>query len=426
MSSVRRRQVSEDIRVVSLVRAEGRAKLLALVAAAALLGCSSADLDPAPESSFGRQEQDAPGDAPQRGSESLDEPPGSGSESTASPEPLPPAFVAGDAFDYSRFPQQTQMVATMLDVFAYASSTAPKAVAVNGDGLGYVAVRPGATQDEVELVAKQGCFVIGGAKPCALLARLDSFAVGLNTLSFDYVMAKPTATGELPFVTPAVAAEAIKAYQSAPNPKAIAIGLDGTIGNGFAETSGQLRPANGADARRVALERCEMQSRFAPCTLFASAGTVTFDPVAPGLEPVIDYGRRRLENNLPGAVAGAWSIIQSDYLPKLANGSGAIFLSRRGAGGYYAGASSATAAENEALKLCNDRALGEPCFQYATNRNIVFGTKDLRASAPGTVALHCKAVPRASCAAHRAMGCTASGPHYVRDAQTVKLEACVF
>ncbi len=335
------------------------------------------------------------------------------------------AFRAGEAFDYARVAKRSQMVETMLQVFGYATSTAPRAVAVNAEGLGFVAVHAGATQEENELIAKQACFVIGGARPCALLAKAGTFAVDEEKLTPDFVLAKPAALSELPFMTPAAAAAVATAYNAAPNPKALAIGLDGTVGTGYRATPTGLAPSSAADAMRVALERCEMQSRFSPCTVFISGATVSFDPVAPRLEPTIDYGRRTLATNLPGSMAGAWTTIQSDYLSDVPPQSGSIYLSRKGAGGYFTSASAATA-DAEALEICNARASGEPCFKYATNRNIVFGTGDLLANAPGNVALHCKAVPRASCAVHRTMGCATSGDYYLGDATGVKLAACVF
>src|ERR1041385_432066 len=107
------------------------------------------------------------------------------------------AFAAGDPFDYSLVDKRSQMVSTMLTELDYAASTAPRVVAVNADGLGYVSVQPGALTNDAARTALQACFVIGGGKPCVILAFDNTFQISSTALanpsSFVATLDKPTA-----------------------------------------------------------------------------------------------------------------------------------------------------------------------------------------------------------------------------------------
>jgi len=339
--------------------------------------------------------------------------------------PGAPAFKAGDLFDYAKVEKPSQMVATMIASFGYAASTAPKAIAINADGLGFVAVKPGATKDEVELIAKQACFVIGGAKPCALLASGAVFAQDAAKVAApDFTFTKPTTIANVPFVIASDAAGINSYYATVTGPKAIAIGLDGVVGEGYTRNT-SFAPTNEQDAQRVALERCEMKSRFAPCTLLASAAVVAYEPISANFTPVIDYARTALQANLPGAVGRVWTqVLATDYYPKTPGLPGAVYISRKGAGGYYTGGSAATA-DAQAKNQCVAQAGTEPCVKYATNRTVTFRATDIEAMEAGNREVHCKAMPRTSCAAHKAIGCTAAGDFYIKGGGGVTLEKCM-
>ena len=209
--------------------------------------------------------------------------------------PPPPSFSAGDPFDYSLVTPPSQMVATMLTGFGYATSMAPRSVAINAAGLGFVSVLSSGTQADADLAALQACYVIGGSQPCASLASGNVFDLGESALalpaSFTFQLATPTTLAEMPYVSGASRSAAITAYDALTGSKAIAISLDGTI---TAINSTDV-VASQAEANRIVLERCEMSAAMTPCTLFAEGATVVF---APNWTPQINYAQRSVATEL--------------------------------------------------------------------------------------------------------------------------------
>ncbi|HEX4456124.1 MAG TPA: S1 family peptidase [Kofleriaceae bacterium] len=336
--------------------------------------------------------------------------------STTQPPPPPVPYQVGDAFDYTRVTPSSQMVSTMLGGFGYAASTAPKAVAIDSAGLGFVSIKPGATQADADRTALEACFVIGGGKPCTSLASANTFAVseaGLPT-SFTFSLAQPTLAA-IPYATSAARASAIAAYAAITGFKAIAIGLDGTI----VQLATTDVVASQAEANRIALERCEMQTKLAPCTLFAEGNSVVF---APNWSPVIDYAREIVGTNLPGATMASYTAHVPAYLSGVTAGyQGSIYIAADGDGGD-AWETTAALAQSTALGFCNQYVgAGFRCLPYATNNRITFGPADL--AGYSDYAVHCKSMPRASCAAHASMGC-AAGSYYTVQTGGVALETC--
>jgi hypothetical protein len=94
--------------------------------------------------------------------------------------------------------------------------------------------------------------------------------------SLTHTLAKPAALTELPFVTVASRSARLATYAALAGPKALAVALDGTVVIVPNANDGGLTGA--AEAKRIALERCEMQATFAPCTLFAADATVVYEP----------------------------------------------------------------------------------------------------------------------------------------------------
>src|SRR5580704_6378685 len=172
----------------------------------------------------------------------------------------PPPFNAGDPFDYSLVTPSSQMVATMLTGVGYAASSAPKSVAVNAAGLGFVSVAPSGTQADADRAALQACFVIGGNQPCTSLASGNVFDISESALampaSFTFQLATPTTLAEMPYVSDASRTAAITAYDAVTGEKSIAISLDGTI----TAINSTDAVASQAEADRIVLERCELSA----------------------------------------------------------------------------------------------------------------------------------------------------------------------
>jgi len=339
-------------------------------------------------------------------------------------------FNEGDPFDYSLVDKPSQMVSTILTELGYATSTAPRAVAVNPDGLGYVSVQPGATTNDVARSALQACFVIGGGKPCALLAVGSTFQIGANALAqpsnFVSTLAKPAALTDIPFVADSVRTGALAQYTAKSGAKAIAVGFDGT-----AVFVPDAQPVDSigtqAEANRLALERCEMQSINAPCTLFAAGNTVVLDPTSMQWTAAIDYTRTTVQTNVPGMTVANYNAHMAPYLTGVTQGSqGVTYIAEDGDGGN-AWTTSQAAADTEALGFCNQTVgAGAKCFRYAINKSVVMSPSNLDAIRNHSLALHCSAMPRQDCATHKAMGCTTSGAYYTTHAGGVRLETCSF
>lgn len=339
-------------------------------------------------------------------------------------------FVAGDEFDYSLVEKPSQMVATMVTELGYVASTAPRAIAINFDGLGYVSVLPTATQAEATRNALQACFVIGGNKPCVVLAAGNTFQINSTALtdagSYTVSLLKPAALTDIPFVADGVRNGPLVAYAAKAGVKAIAIGLDGHA-EFVPNPSGKDTVKTQAEVERLALERCEMTSRNAPCTLFASANTVVFDPAAPKWTAAIDFTRTTVKPQIPGMTDTVYTEHMVPYLTGVSQGQqGVTYIAEDGAGGN-AWTTSQAAADSQALGFCNmNVGVGFRCFHYAINKSVAMTAQDLGAIHNHSLALHCSTMPRLDCATHKLMGCTTSGSYYTTHAGGVSLETCTF
>ncbi|NJL24880.1 MAG: hypothetical protein HC902_06710 [Calothrix sp. SM1_5_4] len=343
-----------------------------------------------------------------------------------------PQWAKGDNFNYSSLPAnyQSQMVQVQITETAYMTNTGPKAIAISADGLGFV--RHGGmsnqTQAQINQAAQQACYAISGGKPCALLAVGNVFNVSRNDLNNSFTYSLPLSTtvnSNIPFVNANQASAIASSYNAAPSPKAMALSLDGSY---FWIAHSTAEPLSSLDeAKRIVLERCELAAATIPCVIYAENASVTFNPLAINRTPVIDYARTEVATNIPGMRQTVFNtVIQNDYLRQV-NGTsvfGSIYISADGRGSMSYN-SSATTADNDAKSRCTQGASAEfPCFKYATNKTIASLTQSLVSVKTYGMNLHCKVVPRASCAAHLALGCPAGGSYYVAQAGSIALQTC--
>lgn len=324
--------------------------------------------------------------------------------------PGPPDFKTGQLFNYDYIPAKTQMVQTMIDSLGYYAHQGAKAVAVAPNGLGFVTRRPAGLQEDASRAALEGCFAISGGKPCSLVAVGHNFAVDLAEIgtSFDFTMSTPTpglTPEKLPFLLSATRTQVINDYKVAGTPKALAIALDGTYA--FVAHTTQFPILSVNEARRLALERCELSAAFSPCTLYALDDQIVFNPLQLNRTPVIDYARTQLATNIPGMREQVFTNnMTNDYLPKVTTQglSGAIYITADGRGGYATNANAATV-DGDARATCDANKIVYPCFRYAINQGIQNFAASLVAISQYSLNTHCKAMPRQTCAHHRAMGC---------------------
>lgn len=348
------------------------------------------------------------------------------------PGPLPTLpssanWVAGDAFNYPDLPaaMQSQMVLTQLVELGYAGYTGPKAVAVSASGLGMVRrALAGVTQAQVEKMALDSCYAISGGQPCMVIAYGNAWKVSRATLNnpFTYKLAAPTtiSAATIPFLAPADAASGASSYNSAATPKAMAVSMDGNYMWVAQSASSPL--ADLAEARRLALERCELAAGAIPCTLFAENATVVFTPANVNRTFAIDYARTSVSTNIPGMKAATYNTyVRDNYLLNGGTTMGSIFISASGSAGIYYGT---VDAEQQAKSYCESTVSpGLPCFKYAVNAAIQPVAANTASRRIYGLNMHCKVVPRISCAAHRTSGCPV-GQYYTIQSSNVVLTSC--
>lgn len=348
-------------------------------------------------------------------------------------------FKSGETFDYSRVTNQSQMVQTMLTSYNYMTASGSKAVAIAASGLGFVALSQG-TQADANLAALAGCYHITGGMPCALLVEGNLFKAAGSALDYSYraasIQGPYGATTVVPFLSSAAHATLFSSYASAPEPKAIAISLDGTVVPvtntnltvGYNGTPASIKPiAAIGDARQAALERCEMMATITPCSILAENMNIVLSLGSPERSPQLSFSLASVTRDvMPGQTKNVIvSEINNRYLTSTSPGS--IWISANGKYGLDKDGSATTASAN-AKRTCengNTELALYPCIEYGASAGISSAwnpTNVLRAYR-NNPSLHCKAVPRVSCAAHRSVGCPAGGQYYTT-MSGLTLETC--
>jgi hypothetical protein len=317
----------------------------------------------------------------------------------------------------------------------YASSTSARAIAVAQNGLGYVAISPSNSQAEANQMALESCFAISGSQPCALLATAGTFALAqtdlalASTFSFKLSALSAVTAASLPFLSAADKTAAAAKFAQVSSPKAIAVSIDGTYmiaaGNGLFGTktdsskiplsASKNVPNSETEAKRLAMEMCEMMSKYLPCTLIASNASVSFQPNAINFTPVIDYQPTSI-TSVPGVSA---SIFNQYIAPNL--GSYFVYISADGNGAAYASSSQAQSTCQNYATATNGTTY--PCFVYSQARSVKMMVQNLSAIKAHSLATHCEVMPRATCAAHADVGCT-NGKFYTINAGQVALTQC--
>ncbi|WP_374076152.1 hypothetical protein [Bdellovibrio bacteriovorus] len=360
---------------------------------------------------------------------------GEGNADSSSNDPVSGQFKAGDPFNLNQVPSQSQMIQVLLQKTDYLKSPHSKAVAIAGSGLGYVSVLAGATQTAAEITALEGCFALSGGSPCALLAKGNVFAVNQSDLNsaftFEIPVPSSLSANAIPFVPPSDRSSILTSYLNAPSPKALAVSVDGA----YYWISNQVNYPLGSDAeaKRLALERCELIAAMPPCTLYAVNANPVFKGQEMNLSPAIDYSRKVIGLNIPAMRELDFSNYINAYLNFLdssTSAKGAIYVSATGAWGAAYSTSAATNVDTKALSDCNNSGANTalfPCVKYATNKGVVANPKlFLKAWTAYSPEIHCQVVPRRDCAAHKAMGCPVPGDYYTQQSgSSIQLERCL-
>lgn len=352
---------------------------------------------------------------------------------SSSREPTDSGFKSGDDFDYSQLSNRSQMLTVFLEKSNYAASTKIRAVALAKNGLGFVKIIDAGTQDQADTMALEGCFVLSGGSPCLILARADKFALDQKNLaaSYNFQLTTPTAltAANLPFVHPMNRANVDSLYQAAIAPKALAIAVDGTYV--IAANTSAYPVSSNAEAQRLALERCELSTLTAPCTLIAVNSSLFFDPLQINPTPSIRYSDSVIGASIPGMRDADFTAYISGYLTALNQPGykGSLFITGVGAWGASYSAAAGFDVRTKAQTDCVNSGVDQnlyPCIQFANDKNIVATAATLLSAIRNQpLDLHCKVIPRFNCAAHVSMGCPSAGDYYTTRSGRVQIESCL-
>lgn len=336
----------------------------------------------------------------------------------------PGIFKKGDLFDYSKITNSSPMVQQALTSYNYSIYPGAKAVAIAQSGLGFVYMSTLVfSQSDADQGALEGCFAISGGQPCALIASGSSWNLNANDLpnAFKFTLSAPTGIDQsMPFIPLSQRQTVAATYLASAAPRALAVSPDGTYS--LVANTTALPVASQTEANRLALERCEMTAGVTPCTLLAQDSTVTFNPLALNRTPAIDYARFTLSTNIPTMRDAVFKIIQTNYIDKVRSTSaGVLYITADGRGGYAINArDDVNQADADAKAACV--AYGVACYKYSIQLIIQNVAPNLAAIRNMGMDFHCKAVPRANCAAHYAMGCSAGGSYYVMGSNGVPVQ----
>lgn len=393
--------------------------LIAAIAAATSLAFQNC-AEPLPDTAFHDESSSGSG-----GGSPLPTLPGPGTSST--PLPSSTNWAAGETFNYNDLPaaMKSQMVQVQIEESGYYSFNGPKAVAITSSGLGYVRrMLAPATQAQAERAALQACNAISGNQPCGLIAKGNQWAVSranLNNVFTTTLTVPSSVTTSIPFLADSDASQAATSYNTSASPKAMAISLDGMYV--YIAQSSTDPIANLDEAKRLAMERCEMVAGSTPCTLYAQDGAVVFSPGALNRATSIDYGRTTIQTNMPGVKQIHYTTyISGNYLKNGGVENGAIWINALGSAGIrYGTLTNDTLARDTCASFATASA---PCFRYAVNNVIQPLAPNLASFKYYGQNAHCKVMPRATCAMHKALGCPAGGQYYVLQAGAVTLMTC--
>jgi hypothetical protein len=335
------------------------------------------------------------------------------------------------AFNYGLVPQKwrSPMVRILISEHGYMSSTQLRAIAIAPNGLGYVTVnKPDvvSTQAIVNRITLERCAAVSGQR-CALLAAGGTFALNRAAMdsAFTFELVKPStmSANNLPFTTPSVVGSGITNYLAAASPKALAISVSGK-GNPVYHSAGY--PVESlAEAKRIAMQRCELGSSYSPCMIFAENNTIVFDPAALNRAPTVNYALTAVpaSGSIMGINLTSSAKITSTYRTQAASSYAAVYMTANGAFGYSWGHGSQAAADAAARDFCTPyESDTQKCFRFASRNTVVDFRPALNFMDSRDV--HCKTVVRNSCASHHAMGCGKGAAYYVAGAGGIARTGC--
>lgn len=334
---------------------------------------------------------------------------------------LTAVFAAGDTFTGQSLVSAGSFLDSLIITIGYPAFSTGKAIAIANNGMGYAALT-GSTDAEAERMAMESCNFLSG-RSCALIVSGNTFVAASDQVfaGEDYILQDLTGEGfdrdQIPMARNLVRQSTVVSnFINAPGNRALAISPTGGLYAVYTiNTTLTLE-----EVRRMAVQRCELESAITPCALYAENTEVVFNPEAFMKRSSINFAN----NNVvalppPASREGALTAIQI-LLNDIDREKYAMYITPNGYGYFGTHATDVEQARAEALSRCESGIHGKRCIPYSSSTGVNFSVNDLIAK-QNYAGLFCKTV-RYSCSEHIAMGCSLGSQYWVQNPSTLQAE----
>lgn len=340
------------------------------------------------------------------------------------PQPVKPSnglaitFQKDEIYQGQVLVDRSSFVDTLAKKFDYTSYKLGKAIAITLNGLGYVAMTD--TNDGVDAsrMALESCNLLSG-RACAVILVGNKFVINSADIekNLDYVLkdfkGKDFRSSEIPMASKKLRETAlVKNYIRATGHKAMALSITG----GIYATYTPDWSYTVEEAKRMALQQCELESALVPCILYAVNKEVVFEPLVWNKKARINYGNTDIKKIPPPAQKTKSLGVIKNFLNKAGSEKYAIAMSPLSYGYFGQDKSDEKKAVAEAMQKCQKGVHNSRCILYAKMDKIVFGSKDLKAK-KNFGDLICKTV-RYDCDEHKKMGCPMGESYWIQEPNT--------
>ncbi len=330
-------------------------------------------------------------------------------------------FSAGDEYTGQALISVDSFVDTFVTSLGYRNFEFSKAIAIAQNGLGYASLTDINNDDEAERMALESCNLITNL-PCALIVTGNQFVINSTDISNNLEYILPDLNGmdfnrvAIPLTTTSVRnGQVVTDYINAAVTKAAAVSVTG----GFYPSYSLTDELSEAEARRMAVQQCEMLSALSPCILYSVNNEVVFDPSNWVKRTLVNYTNNNVRAITPPGSRDSTLVTIGERLDSLSNTEKyAISITPNGFG-YISVSESLQDAQQRSLSNCVNGAHNSQCIGYADSEGVKMAPEKTQARLRYSE-LYCKTV-RFSCNDHRTVGCPA-GSYWVQDPNTLAAE----
>lgn len=340
-------------------------------------------------------------------------------------EGLTAVFSSGDSYVGQTLVSSGSFLDTLIGILGYENySSGGKAIAMAVNGLGYAAFTE-TTNAEAERMAIETCNLLSG-KSCALLVLGDLFVVNSSAAftSLEYRLDGFTgltfSRGDIPMSSTRVRNSAVVSnFINAPGHRALALSPTGGAYSVFTTTYS----VSIAEAKRMAVQQCELEASIVPCIIYAVDDEVVFNAEAWIKTNSINFTNNNVAAVTPPASRNNALSLIKEMLADVGQEKYAIYITPSGYGYFGRDETDVDVARAEALSDCESGVHSSRCIPYASSTGVNLSSADLYAkdTYPG---LFCKTV-RYNCSAHLKAGCASGAQYWVQDPSTLEAELTV-